>query len=306
VVPVKSDRSASIEEDAVTAQAVSEPGYREVKSRRIKFSFNDTTKGGGSRYFVDDDIAMSHLVAILSAGFPGGEESFIRSVHHFQDEITDPVLKDQVKGFIGQEMTHGREHRNLNDTLAEMGYPTQEIDGLAENMQRLEKLVPPLIPLAATAAAEHFTAVLAARLLNNRAWVDHVAKDLEIRNVLNWHAFEELEHKAVAFDVFKAMGGSEPLRIATMLVMIPAGVGVSMLGMGLSMALDPGVRRRPLRAAWSVLNLPRNPLLRNLIPELAEYLRPGFHPDDTHTDGLLEESRERLFGSHGELVDHLK
>jgi hypothetical protein len=56
----------------------------------------------------------------------------------------------------------------------------------------------------------------------------------------------------------------------------------------------------------SILALPFNPIFKGFVPELLEYVRPGFHPDQMNTDELLEESRQRLFGDHGVLVDHLK
>src|SRR5437764_837654 len=38
----------------------------------------------------------------------------------------------------------------------------------------------------------------------------------EVKNLFLWHALEESEHKAVAFDVYKAVGGSERMRVWTM------------------------------------------------------------------------------------------
>ena len=70
----------------------------------------------------------SHIAAMLSAVFPEGEDFFVRSVRNYRDQITDPVLKEQVKGFIGQEALHGREHRAFNERLQELGYPTRFTD----------------------------------------------------------------------------------------------------------------------------------------------------------------------------------
>ncbi|WP_232526908.1 metal-dependent hydrolase [Mycobacterium intracellulare] len=55
--------------------------------------------GEGSKYFFDDDITFSQLWANLSRSFPPGEELFIRSVHRFADEITDPGSKKRMAGF---------------------------------------------------------------------------------------------------------------------------------------------------------------------------------------------------------------
>lgn len=94
---------------------------RPIKTRRIKFRYQP---GSLERHFVQGDLVSSHMMAMLSAVFPEGKEFFIRSVRRYSDQITDPELKKQVAGFIGQEMTHGREHRELNERLQEMGYPT--------------------------------------------------------------------------------------------------------------------------------------------------------------------------------------
>ena len=58
----------------------------------------------------------------------------------------------------------------------------------------------------ATAALEHFTATFAQLLLSSgdaRALFGHD----EIRNLFLWHALEEAEHKAVAFDVYNKSQG---------------------------------------------------------------------------------------------------
>ena len=55
------------------------------------------------KHFVADDPMRSHIAAMLSSVFPEGEDFFVRSVRAYRDQITDPELSKQVKGFIGQE-----------------------------------------------------------------------------------------------------------------------------------------------------------------------------------------------------------
>ena len=119
-------------------------------------------RSGLDRHYVDGDLVMSHVVAVLSATFPPGEDFFVRSVRNFSDEITDPELKQQVAGFIGQEVTHGREHRELNRRLQEMGYPTHRVARFVKgSLADAEKRVPAKLRLAYTAALEHYTATIA-------------------------------------------------------------------------------------------------------------------------------------------------
>ena len=81
-----------------------------IQTRRVAF---DHPRGSLRRHYVDGDLVMSHLVALLSATFPPGEDFFVRSVRHYRDRVTDPDLAARVRGFIGQEVVHGREHDHL-------------------------------------------------------------------------------------------------------------------------------------------------------------------------------------------------
>ncbi|MEU0538795.1 metal-dependent hydrolase [Nocardia sp. NPDC005978] len=274
------------------------------KARRIRFRFEQ--HDSNDRYFVDGDMVFSHFVAGLSGSFPPGEESFIRSVRRVAGRVTDPRLKKRVTGFVGQEAMHGREHRRLNDKLVEMGYPIGWLDTEAarERALRLEERLAPLVHLAATAAAEHYTAVLAQRVLSSRE-IQDIPASPEFWNLLNWHAFEELEHKSVAFDVFRAVGGTEQTRIAVMAVLYSLTIPLTYGALAVSLARDPVARRRPVHLAREAYSLFRGPIFRGLMGELALYMRPGFHPDDIDTEALLEHWQHELFGDEGVLVDHL-
>jgi predicted metal-dependent hydrolase len=121
------------------------------------------------KYFAaDGDIAMSHVLAVLSATFPEGEKFFVRSVAAAREKITDPQLRADIDGFIGQEEMHGREHQVLNDRLAEHGYPTRGIDSYVRGLYWVrERMQSQKVNLAFTAALEHYTATLAELLLTN-------------------------------------------------------------------------------------------------------------------------------------------
>ncbi|MGV0635000.1 metal-dependent hydrolase [Mycolicibacillus trivialis] len=279
-------------------------GYPKV--RRIRFRFGDPKPM--RRHYVEGDIVMSHLTSLLSAVFPPGEESFIRSVRRFSEQITDPGLKKRVAGFIGQESVHGQEHRRLNEKLIEMGYPMVRLFTFGHDTRRqrlmlgIENRIPAYVHLAGTAAAEHYTATLAARVLGDE--MQAIPGDPEVWNLLNWHAVEELEHKSVAFDVYRSVGGPEWIRIGVMAGMYTLTIPVVTGGVILSMTTDPTAWRpfTALRQTWGVF---RGPLVKGLLAELRPYMRPGFHPDDIDTDALVERWRRELFGADGVLVGHL-
>ncbi|MFN8228630.1 MAG: metal-dependent hydrolase [Mycobacterium sp.] len=274
-----------------------------VRARRIRFSY---PTGSLERHFVRGDLLMSHIVAHLSATFPEGEDFFIRSVRRFADQITDPELKSQIQGFIGQEVTHGREHRALNERLHQMGYPSRRIDrGTRMDLAAFERRLAPLTCLAITAALEHFTAVLAETLLT-----DERAQELlgpsEVRAMLLWHAIEESEHRSVAFDVYQAVGGSERRRIWTMrIIRLTFTLNVGFFAT-VSLLQDPA-SYHPVRLFRSLARLRHSPFLsRAVLARLRAYTRPGFHPDDIDNTALLEHWTAELFGERGVLTDHLR
>ncbi|MFC9999062.1 metal-dependent hydrolase [Nocardia sp. NPDC127526] len=275
------------------------------KARRIRFRFEH--HDSNDKYFVDGDMVFSHFVAGLSGGFPPGEESFIRSVRRVAEQVTDPDLKKRVSGFVGQEAMHGQEHRRLNHKLLEMGYPIEWIDTekAKDRARRIENRLSPLAHLAATAAAEHYTAVLAQRVLSSDE-IQAIPASPEFWNLLNWHALEELEHKSVAFDVFRAVGGTESTRIGVMAVLYALTIPFTYGSLAVSLARDPVARRQPVRIAREAYQLFTGPIFRGLMGDLAKYMRPGFHPDDIDTTALLERWQRELFGADGALVDHLK
>jgi predicted metal-dependent hydrolase len=295
-------RSDDSGQGAVAVAEDSRVGSRYPQTRRIRFPFSDENK-----YFVNDDIIFSHFLANLSGSFPPGEEIFIRSVRRFADEITDPVLKKRVAGFIGQESVHGQQHRALNEKLVEMGYRIGWWDSekFVDWVKRIEELLPARIPLAVTAGAEHFTAVLAERTLGEEE-IQAIPGEPEVWNLLNWHALEELEHKSVAFDVFRSVGGTERVRRRVMAIMIPLLLLLITAVLAWSVAQDSNARRHPVRLVRETYRLYRGPILRGVISDLRQYLRPGFHPDDIDTNALLQQWQEELFGTEGTLVGHLK
>ena len=270
-----------------------------VPVRRISF---DEQLASLPRHFAGDgDLISSHLTACLSSVFPDGEDFFVKSVRHFRDQIDDPILKEQVKGFIGQEALHGREHRAFNARLAELGYGTEVIERWTNRGLELRwKLAPKIANLAVTAALEHVTATLAELIMSDeqlRADLGHEA----VRDLFLWHALEESEHKAVAFDVYRAVGGGERLRIWTMkLIRIGFTVGMG-LTVAVSLAGDPASRDlRGLRRSWKRFR--RSPMVSKATwRRLKDYERVGFHPDDHDSSALLDHWRGELFGAEGRL-----
>ncbi|HWC38918.1 MAG TPA: metal-dependent hydrolase [Acidimicrobiales bacterium] len=276
---------------------------RRVPTRRM--DFEDSLQTVPRHFAAGEDLILSHVAAVLSGVFPDGEDFFVRSVRRFRKEVTDPEFNRQVAGFIGQEAMHGREHRAFNNRLAELGYPTKRVEAFIRRVLKArERLLSPLSNLANTAAAEHFTATLAELLLSDQETRDLFDHD-GVRDLFLWHALEESEHKAVAFDVYRAVGGTERMRIWTMKVLRTMFIATTSIHVLLGLLGDKDTYHPArLRRSWKTFR--NSPLMRKeLWRRLKDYDRPGFHPDDRDNTELVSTWRQHLFGEQGSLNDKL-
>lgn len=272
---------------------------RDIRARRVSF---DTDGAGLPRHYVGGDLVMSHVVAMLSAMFPNGEDFFVRSVRTYRDQVTDPELKRQVAGFIGQEAMHGREHRAFNERLQALGYPTGLVDAMVRRGFALaDRVLPERDRLAVTAALEHYTATLAEVLLTDTE--AQQALDVpDVRSLLLWHALEEAEHKSVAFDVYQQVSGSHRNRMWVMHCTTAGFLSAVAVSTVWSLLHDPAARDwRRLRASLGQLR--RSPWLsRETRRRIGDYNRRDFHPDDWDATELLAAWRQQLFGPQGRLA----
>ncbi|CBL44067.1 Predicted metal-dependent hydrolase [gamma proteobacterium HdN1] len=263
------------------------------KVRQPHFEF---TEGGDlPRYWWDNDPAKTLLLAALSATFPPGEKFFIDSVRHYQHQIKDLELLRAIKGFIGQEAHHSREHQLMNDLMQSRGIDLARFEREIQHfMDVLRERLSPERQLAHTVAAEHFTAMMADALLLQNDALDEM--DPRIAALWAWHAIEETEHKAVAFDVFKAIGGSEWVRVSEMMVvsvMFPLFTTLHLI----QLMKDDG-QLGNLRSWFGAANYMwgKPGIFRKLIPEYLRYYSPKFHPWNQDSRKQVEKAKKRWLG----------
>lgn len=219
----------------------------------------------------------------LNLTFPEGERVFVRAVHEHRHRVSDPVLLAQMKGFAGQEGHHAREHERLFDALRAQGF---DLDGFFARYTRyirwVNKRAPAASRLSSTAALEHYTSTLALIMFE----LD-LLRDVhpEMRKLLLWHATEELEHRAVAFDVLRATRPGYLLR-AYGFVIGSLSIGYWLVrGMRLFIK-QGGISRAQLwRDFRAIDTIAGGKLLSKIVLGLLAYLKPGFHPNQV---GSLE------------------
>lgn len=239
------------------------------------------------KYWYNGSPSVTAFAYALSAVFPDGERMFIDSVRHYRDQITDPTLAAEVRAFIGQEAQHGQVHERYNARAEAHGFAMGAVTAHAKRrMARTRKVAPPEVQLAITCALEHFTAMMAEQLLGDPRMSIGVPESHA--ELWRWHAAEEAEHKAVAFDVYQAVDGDYTRRIRTYL-MVSFLFSATTLATTFYLMAKDGTLRDPKNHAQLLRFLFVSPgLARNVLPGWFDYLRPNFHPWDRDDRHLLD------------------
>jgi uncharacterized protein len=235
------------------------------------------------RHWLAGNAAGTAISNGINMLFPDGERFFVRSVHYYLEQIEEPELRAQVKAFFKQEGHHASAHDDFNDLLRQQGF---QIDAFLDRYRKvstwLEERMPPKINLAGTAAAEHFTAILADGAFS-KGILDSL--DPTVQQLLAWHAAEEIEHKAVAFDVLQQIDPSYAVRIAGL------AYATVMLGMFWLWATTMLLRQERLGLRATLRELAkmrkRDPVIRRVfIAGIRQYIRRDFHPRDNANEHL--------------------
>ena len=247
----------------------------QIVARRPDFPF---TAAEIPNHWYGGNSAGTHLANALNLVFPAGERFFIRSVKHYLPKIRDPKLATEVRGFFAQEAMHGREHERFFEVLKAQGY---RVDGFLRRYERIaygffERISPPALNLACTVALEHFTATLAEHALSTDLLDEAHPVMAEL---LRWHAAEEIEHKAVAFDVLKEVAPSRALRLAGLVCATLGLVVATAIATVMLTRQDRTATRRQVREDWKKVRERDDQIGAGFLRRaIVDYLRRDFHP----------------------------
>ncbi len=272
--------------------------------RRMDFKFGDVP-----RYWAKGDAGITHFMTALSSLFPEGEQFFVNSARAVRNDpkLADARLQKEISAFIGQEAMHSKEHLAFNASAQAYGYDVRTLEqrtgkvieyGVAISTKLLKPFgfTKEMIDLTGTCALEHFTSTIAEELLSNPN-IQAMFEDETMYNLWMWHAVEENEHKAVAFDVFVGMYGSGAkayfmrslaLVIAMSLIFITQSYFTATL-----LKTDGKLTWRDTKYMIRFM-YGTNGFMTRQIPTLLSFLKPNFHPNDLDTTELLNKWRAEL------------
>lgn len=237
------------------------------------------------------DPFATHFLDALSSTFPFGEAFFVRSVLHYRDRVDDPRLLGKIRAFAGQEGQHSRLHDDHVEMLLAHGYGGLATrNRIADRILRWHNRRMPRFSLTTTAALEHLTALLARRILSDP---ERRTGDMhpEMARLWRWHALEEAEHKAVAFDVLARVAPSQAWRAFAM-VSMTLGLVIEVFDRMTYMLWKDGLLfdRATWSRGWRFL-FGRDGFLRGLGADYRSWYRRDFHPDEVDDRALIEGNR---------------
>ena len=274
--------------------------------RRMQFDFNEVPE-----YWMDGSAGLTHFMTALSALFPAGEKFFIDSVRAVRQHPAvknNEALQKEISGFIGQEAMHTHEHAGFNASAEKYGHNVSSLEKYTDSViQSFRKTAAfagkpfgvsqQMIDLIGTTALEHFTATIASELLRNQH-IQELMSDETMKTMWLWHAIEENEHKAVAYDVFEAVFGqgikayavrTGGLALAMVILFFVQSYFVMRL-----LKDDEKLNLQSLQDIYTYGYSPSKGIITGMGKEMLAYFKPGFHPNDLDTVDLLNVWKAKL------------
>ncbi|MBP6114138.1 MAG: metal-dependent hydrolase [Acinetobacter sp.] len=274
--------------------------------RRMQFDFNEVPE-----YWMNGSAGLTHFMTALSALFPAGEKFFIDSVRAVRQHPAvknNEALQKEISGFIGQEAMHTHEHAGFNASAEKYGHNVSRLEKYTDIViQSFRKTAAfagkpfgvsqQMIDLIGTTALEHFTATIASELLRNQH-IQELMTDETMKTMWLWHAIEENEHKAVAYDVFEAVFGqgikayavrTGGLALAMVILFFVQSYFVMRL-----LKDDEKLNLQSLRDIYTYGYSPSKGIITGMGKEMLAYFKPGFHPNDLDTVDLLNVWKAKL------------
>lgn len=256
----------------------------DVRPRKTAFAFAPSIE----KHWISSSPVKTHFFNAINLFVVPFEDFMVRVMRDRLDQIHNPELRRQIRGFMGQEATHARAHEKFLQNLAEQGYRLTDFQRFAEYIFAtvLEKKLGSTVSIAAIAGFEHLTALLAEIVLTDGLLAEAAPP---MRHLWEWHAAEELEHKALAFELLQAVSPSYPLRAGGAL--LGAGIVACFIGGGMLKLLHED---RVLSHGRTLRDLVELAFTKHRLVPLSlriflQYFKPGFHPRQRDTAHLADQ-----------------
>ncbi|WP_068032400.1 metal-dependent hydrolase [Nocardia mexicana] len=255
-----------------------------INARDVRFDFDSVPM-----HYIPGEVLATHIVNVMHLVLPEGERAMAQALAEALPHIDDERLREEVRGFVGQETMHANSHEAARVHLQSIGLDVDSyvgkiawlvdrvlgghgLTGRAEQEWLKERL-------GLFAGMEHYTAVLGEWLLNADV-LEEKGMHPAMLDLVRWHGAEEVEHRSVVYDAFMHLDGSYARKARTAVLASALLLPLFVISTGYLYRKDPS---RDKGRFWGLQWL--NATRRGVVPswtvfltELPRYLRPGFHP----------------------------
>lgn len=172
--------------------------------RKQTFNFRDCPK-----IWNRDNSALTHLFNSTSFGITVLEDLFIKVSRELLPDVKDDGIKKELRAFIGQEAHHSHSHDHFNEFLSSHGYNVETYQKFISSLfGTIDRISSKKMRLAICIAAEHYTAMFSHYGLKHREALLG-GMPTEIARLFEWHGVEEIEHKAVLYNLYISQYGED-------------------------------------------------------------------------------------------------
>lgn len=247
--------------------------------------FVEALPGDIPKHWLPGNEVVSSLLNAYTVLVPANEAFYIRTLNACQSRIADPALRTRCQAFIRQEAQHGVAHKRYWDNLDAQGYAYRGFERVVDRaiFRTMDRWGPLWLRASLVSCVEHINAYLGYEFLSQAILAD---ADPRVRDLMEWHFAEEIEHRAVAFDLLQAVAPRYVVRLAGALTttilfyLLMTGLAVALLAQDRLLW-----RRDTLRQAVAHFGAGHR-MGRRTLKHLWNYLRPGFHPAQLDGDAL--------------------
>ncbi|MFI9404841.1 metal-dependent hydrolase [Nocardia sp. NPDC052316] len=255
-----------------------------INAREVTFDFDTVPM-----HYIPGEVMATHIINVMHLVLPEGERAMAQALAEALPLIDDERLREEVRGFIGQEAMHASSHELARKQLERLGLDVRPmvervawlvdrvlgdhgLSGRAKHAWLCERL-------ALFAGMEHYTAVIGEWLLTNDTFV---AKGMHpaMLDLIRWHGAEEVEHRSVVYDAYMYVDGGYGRKARQAVIASTGLLALFVISGGYLFHKDPSPNKGrfwPLQlASASVRGVV--PSFTTFFTEIPRYLRPGFHP----------------------------
>jgi predicted metal-dependent hydrolase len=255
-----------------------------IHARDVDFDFDSVPL-----HYIPGEVMATHIINVMHLVLPEGERAMAQALAEALPLIDDERLREEVRGFIGQETMHASSHERARLQLQRLGLDVgpmvdrvgwmidrvlgdHGLTGRAKREWLCERL-------ALFAGMEHYTAVIGEWLLTNDKLA---AKGMHpaMLDLIRWHGAEEVEHRSVVYDAYMYVDGGYARKARHAVIASTGLLALFVVSGGYLFHQDPS---RDKGRFWPLQLVSAS--VRGVVPnfttfftEIPRYLRPGFHP----------------------------